>query len=185
MQIFDRRDPLFRFHVLGDEFHRAGTVKRDQRDNVVELLYVELLRQTRHSAGLHLEKTDRFAAVIESKRSGIVEWNILQRKVWLALVNQGQRILNDGQRFQSEEIHFQEAQIIERSHGVLADHVVAFHVATKRDVIRQVAIRDHHSRGVHTGIARQAFENFRVIKQLPGRRLGGDRSFQFRIFFHG
>jgi hypothetical protein len=99
-------------------------------------------------------------------------------------VNQSQCILNDCQRFQSEEIHFQEAQIIERSHGVLADHVVAFHIAAKRDVIRQVAIGDHHSRGVHTRIARQAFQDFCVVKQLPGRWLGGHRSFQFRIFFH-
>ncbi len=46
MQIFDRRDPFLRFHVLGDQFHRAGTVKGDQRDDVVELLDVELLRQS-------------------------------------------------------------------------------------------------------------------------------------------
>ena len=89
MQILDRRNPLFRFHVFGNEFHRPWPVKRDECDDVVELLYVELLRQTRHPTRLHLEKTDRFAAVIESKRSGIIEWNILQRKVWLALVNQG------------------------------------------------------------------------------------------------
>ena len=38
---------------------------------------------------------------------------------------------------------------------------------------------------MHTCIPRQAFENLRIIKELPGRRLGGKRPFQFRILFHG
>src|SRR6266480_6773380 len=125
MQILDRRDALFIFHVLRDEFHWPGPVKGDQCDDVVELLYVELLGQTRHPARLHLEKTDRLTTVIEGERSRVIEWNVLQGKVWLALVNQGECILNDCQRFQSEEIHLQEAQVIDRSHGVLADHVTA------------------------------------------------------------
>ena len=95
MQIFDRPNPFFRFHVFRNEFHRPGSIKRDECDDVVELLYVELLRQTGHPTRLHLEKTNRFAAVIESKRTDIIEWNVLQRKIWLALVNQGQCILND------------------------------------------------------------------------------------------
>src|SRR5205809_238885 len=79
MQILDWRDPFFRFHVFGDEFHRARPIKRDQSDNVIELFYIELLRETRHSAGLHLEETDRFAAIIERERRWIVERNVLQR----------------------------------------------------------------------------------------------------------
>ncbi len=80
MQIFDRRDALFRFHIFRDELHRAGPVQRDQCDDVVELFDVELLRKTGHAAGFHLEKADRFAAVVERKGSGIIQRNILSEK---------------------------------------------------------------------------------------------------------
>ena len=136
MQIFDRRNALFRFHVFGNKLHRAWPVQRDQGNDIVELFHIELLRQTRHPSRFHLEKTNRFAAVVESERSGIIERNIFQREVWLPFANKRQRVFDHGQRFQSEEIHLKQAKIIERPHGILADHVVALHIAAKRDVIR-------------------------------------------------
>ncbi len=77
MQIFDRRDALFCFHEFRDQLHRARPIERNQRDDVVEFANVELLRQTGHAAGLHLEETDRFATVVEGEGSGIIEWNLL------------------------------------------------------------------------------------------------------------
>ena len=100
-------------------------------------------------------------------------------------MNQGQRVFDHGQRFQPQEIHFQQAKIVERSHGILADHVVAFDVVTKRDVIRQIAICDHHACSVHARVARQTFEDFGMIEKLTGCGFSGDRSFQFRILFNG
>ena len=136
MQIFDRRNALLRFHVFGDQLHRAWPVKRDQGDDVVEFLHIELLRQTRHPARFHLKEPNRFAAVIERERCRIVEGNILQQKSRLPLVNERQRVFDHGKRFQSEEIHFKKPKIVKRPHRILTDHVVAFHIATKRDVIR-------------------------------------------------
>ena len=96
MQIFDRGDALLRFHVFGDQLHRAGSVQRNQGDDVVELLHVELFRKTGHAAGFHLEEPDRFSAVVERERSSIVQRNILQRKVWLPFANQRERIFDHG-----------------------------------------------------------------------------------------
>ena len=76
MQILNRRDSLFRFHVLGNQFHRSRPIERDQRDDVIELLDLELLREVGHPTGLHLEKTDRLAAVVETKRLGIIERDV-------------------------------------------------------------------------------------------------------------
>ena len=96
MQISDRRDSPFRFHIFGDEFHRAGSIKRDQRDDVVELLNVELLRQTCHPAGFHLEEADRFASVVESEGGFVVHRNVLERKIRVPFVNECQRVLDHG-----------------------------------------------------------------------------------------
>ena len=38
---------------------------------------------------------------------------------------------------------------------------------------------------MHACVARQPFENFRVLEKLPGRRLGSDCSLEFRILFDG
>ena len=51
-------------------------------------------------------------------------------------MNERQRVLDHGKRFQPEEIHFEEPEIVKRPHRILADDIVAFHVATERDVVR-------------------------------------------------
>ena len=76
MQIFDRRNALLRFHVFGNQLHRSRPIERDQRDNVVEFLDLELFRQIGHPAGLHLKEADRFAAVVKAERGRVIERNI-------------------------------------------------------------------------------------------------------------
>ena len=76
MQIFYRREALFRFHVFRDQLHRAGPVQRDQCDDIVELFDIELLRETGHAAGFHLEQADGFAAVVKREGSGVIQRNI-------------------------------------------------------------------------------------------------------------
>ena len=115
----------------------------------------------------------------------IVEWDIFQRKIWFPPMNQGKRVLDDGQRFQSEKIHFQQAEISERPHRILTDDVVAFHIATERDVFGQVAIGDDDAGRVHAGVTGQAFKNFAVLKELFRFLLGRDGAFQFGIFLRG
>ena len=76
MQIFDRRDAFLRFHVFGNQLHRSRSIQRDQRDDVVELLDLELLRQIRHAARFHLEQANSVAAIVEIERGFVVERNI-------------------------------------------------------------------------------------------------------------
>ena len=100
-------------------------------------------------------------------------------------MNQHERVLDHGQRFQPEKIHLEQAEIVQRAHRILADHVVAFDVAAERDVIGQIAIGDDDTGRVHPGIAREALERLRVFEQLFRLWFGRDRAFQFRIFFRG
>ena len=100
-------------------------------------------------------------------------------------MNQRQRVLDHGQTFEPEEIHLEQAKIVQRTHRILADHVVAFDVAAERDVIGQIAIGDDDTGRVHPGIAREALERLRVFEQLFRLWFGRDRAFQFRIFFRG
>ena len=78
MQIFDRCDSFLRFYEFGDQLHRTGPVERDQRDDVVQLFHIELLRQTGHPSRFHLEKTNRLAPVVEIESRFVVERNVLE-----------------------------------------------------------------------------------------------------------
>ena len=184
MQIFDRREALFCFHEFRDQFHRARPIERDQRDDVVEFANVELLRQTGHAARFHLEEADCVAAVVEGEGCGIIERNLLQRKIQLAFVNERHGLLDRGECFEPKEIHLEQAEIIERPHRILADDVVTFHVSTKRDVIGKIAIADHHTGRVHAGVTRQTLQDFCVLEKLTRGCLARDCSFQLRIFLH-
>ena len=53
--------------VITDQIHRARSKKRDQRDDVIDLPHIELFCCAGHTAGFHLEKANRFAAVVERK----------------------------------------------------------------------------------------------------------------------
>ena len=55
MLVSDFGQSFFSFDVVADEIHRAGAIKRDQRDDVVDLPHVELPGRARHSARFHLE----------------------------------------------------------------------------------------------------------------------------------
>ena len=170
--------------VVADQIHRPGSIKRDQRDDIVDFPHIELLRRARHSTGFHLEETDRFAAVVKIERGLIVEWNAFEREFRLAFPNKRERVFDHGQCFQAKEIHLQQSEIVERAHRVLADDVVAFYIAAQRDVFGQIAIGDDDTSGVHASVARKTFENLSILKKLFGFPLRRDRALQLRVFLN-
>ena len=51
----------------------------------------------------------------------IVERDLADHELRLALADQRDRVLDHGQRLQAEEVHLQHAEVGERTHGKLAD----------------------------------------------------------------
>ena len=92
MLVFDLRQAFLALDVIADQVHRAGPIERDQRDDVVELLHVDLLRDAGHAAGFQLENADRFAAVEERKGRRVVERDVLERKFRLALADRASTV---------------------------------------------------------------------------------------------
>ena len=67
MFVPDLHQASFALDVIANQIHRPWSIKRDQRDDVVDLPHVELLCRAGHTSGFHLEEADRFAAVVERK----------------------------------------------------------------------------------------------------------------------
>ena len=97
MLVTDFSQSLLAFDVIANQIHRARPIKRNQRNDVVDLSNVELPRRAGHPAGLHLEEANGFAAVIERKRFCVIQRNILQRKIRLAFANERQRVFDHSQ----------------------------------------------------------------------------------------
>ena len=185
MEIFDWGNAFLSLYELGNQFHRARTIERDQRYDIVQFGDIELLGEACHASGFHLKKPDRLASIVEAEGRRIVEWNIFQREIRLPLANQTERILDDGERLQPEEIYLEQTEIVQWSHWILADHVVAFYVASEGNVVGQIPISDDNSGRVDAGITGQTLQNLCVLKELTRSRLGRDGSFQLRILFNG
>lgn len=63
MIVFDGQRAELASDEQGDELHRAGTVDRQQSDDVFDAFHLELTAEILHTAGLQLEHRDRVASV--------------------------------------------------------------------------------------------------------------------------
>ena len=115
MRVFDFRLPLFALDVIGNQIHRPRTVKRVQRDNVVNGLEVELPAPVHHPA-VELEQANDFRAIEQFIHRRIVERDFVDVEIGSFLTNQNLRVADHRQRFQSEKIHLQHAEIGQRLH---------------------------------------------------------------------
>ena len=96
-----------------------------------------------------------------------------EREVRARLSDQRHRVFDHGQRFQPQKIHFQQPEVVQRIHRILADDVVAFDVAAERDVFGKIAITDDNAGRVHAGIARKSFQR---RSRIPSTALSAVRS---------
>ena len=167
-------------HVIRDEVHRAGPIKRNERVEIFDVANVEHLRPAGHAAGFELENGDRLAFVEQIESRLIVERDRVDIEVRHAPPDQHHRIADDRQRFQSKKIHLQHADVAEWIHRVLTDDRTVVR-ARERDVFRKIAIADHDAGRVNTHASRQPFELCRDIPQRRGCVFVFNRAFQFGI----
>ena len=106
-----------------DLVHRARAVQRDERDEVVELRRADLAQRLLHALGLELEHADRVAAgehlvglrVVERQRRHV-------RARAARALDDVQRVLDDVEVAQAQEVHLQQAELLDGLHRELRDH---------------------------------------------------------------
>ena len=167
--------------VRRDLVHGARAVQRDERDEVVELRRLDLPQGALHALGLELEHADRVAGGHHLVGLLVVERE--PRHVGpLAgrALDDVQRVLDDVEVAQAEEVHLQQAELLDRLHRELRDElVVALPVAVavararvgelERDDVRERLARDHDRRGVDRGVADDPLEAARDVDDLLRR----------------
>ncbi len=171
-----------------DVRHRARTVERDERDDVLEPVGAHFDQRLAHARAFHLEHADRFAAPEHLEGLLVVERNGAELDLDAAPRDQPLRDAQRGQRLQAEEIEFHEAGRLDPFHVELRRRHVGLRVAVERHQFDQRTVADHDARGMGRGVgvaAPPAARRWRASSRLWGRsprllQLGlvGDRLFQ-------
>ena len=152
-----------------DRIHRAGAVEGDHGGDIFNAARLQLGADAGHADALQLEhaRGAPLAEHFEDRR--VVLGDRLDTEIRLPLAHQLCRVLEHCEVAQPEEVHFQQAELLERRHLVLADHGLV--VFRQRYVFIHGLFRDDDARGVHRGVARHALERFGRVDQTFDRRI--------------
>ncbi len=198
VQVFDRLAAELARAIGGDVGHRAGTVERHQRDEVLEAVGPHVDEGPAHALAFHLEHPDGLAARQALIGLGVVEGDAGEIDLDAAGGDELHRRLQHGQRLEAEEIEFDEAGLLHPFHVELGHRHVGLGIAIERHQFRQRPVADHDAGGMGRGVAVEAFEllrdgegarddrlavAFRLQPRLAGDG-GGQRHRRGRILRH-
>ena len=107
---------------LGDGIHGAGTVEGDDGGDVLNALGLQSYADAGHAGGFHLEHTVGFAVREHFVGLRVVLRDVIQGEVRLPGLHHFHGIVQHRQVPQAQEVHFQQAQLLQCGHDILADH---------------------------------------------------------------
>ena len=149
----------------------AGTVEGVQGGEVFDGVGLVAAQHVAHAAGFKLEDAGGQRAV----EHFFVSFMIIEREgceinlLAAGLRDQFHRVIQNGERRQAQEIHLQQAHLLDGDHVEGGDDFVVLG-AMQRNQLGQRARRDHDTRGVHARVAHQAFQLARGVEQLAHLR---------------
>lgn len=167
-----------------DVFHRAGAIKRHQRDDVLDAVRPHADQRLAHAGTFHLEHADGFAAREHLVGFGIIERNRREIDLDAALGNEIDGDLQHRQRLQAEEVEFDEAGAFHPFHVELGDRHIRARIAIHRHQLRQRAVTDDDTGGVGGGVAVKPFDLLGDIQKAGNHRLLVRLFLQARLFLN-
>ncbi len=127
----------------------ARAHQRDALDQRFEVIRADLAQQPAHGRRLDLEAGQRAARADEFARERVAVGRRLQVHLDAAvLAHRLHGVVDDRQRAVAEQVHLDEAQVLDGVHVVLRDHI-APGGALQRHIAGQALGRDDHAARVH------------------------------------
>ena len=123
MLVFNFHFPVAPPDKLWNEFHRAGTIQRNQGRDMLDGTNLKFPAQIPHPAGLQLEYSHRIPLVQHLVSLGIIERQIIDWNLHASpRLDHLARIANHRQRLQPQKIHLQQPEIPHWPHRILGDN---------------------------------------------------------------
>ncbi len=164
-------EPQLAAAIGGDVVHRAGTVERHQRDQVLDPVGLHLDEGLAHPCAFHLEHADRLAARQHLVGFGIVEGQARQIDVDAALLDELHSGGERGQRLEAEEVELHQPRLLHPLHVVLGDAHAGARIAVERHELVERPVADDDAGGVGRGVPVQALELQRDVEHALDDRL--------------
>ena len=136
---------------LGDRIHGAGTVQGDDGGDVLNALGLQTYADAGHAGGFHLEHTVGFAVGEHFVGLRVPLRDVIQGEVRLPGLHHFHGIVQHRQVPQAQEVHFQQAQLFQCGHDILADH--GFVIFRQGYIFVHRLPGDDHAGGVGGGVA--------------------------------
>ena len=153
--------------------HRPGPVERDEGGDVVEAGRLQRPHEGAHRAALELEHADPRAALQELQRGVVVERDGVDVEVGVAVgVQHLDGVGDDVEVAQAEEVHLQQAELLDAVHLELRDdrrhlgRLAGLGLALHRQVLGERFLGDHDGGGVDAVGALQALEALGDVDDL-------------------
>ena len=135
----------------GDGVHGAGAVEGDDGGDVLDILGLEAHAHAGHARRLHLEHAGGPAVGEHLEHLRVVVRDVRQGEAGAGFLHQLHGVVQDGQVAQAQEVHLQQAQLLQGGHDVLGDHRLV--VLGQRHIVHHRPPGDHHPGGVGGGVA--------------------------------
>ena len=124
-----------------------------------EMVRLHLLQQVADPAAFQLEHALGLAALQQGVGLAVVQREFLRvDPLARRLLDQVHRGAEDRQVAQAQEVHLQQAGLLDVAHRPLGDDVLLAGHAAQRDVFGQRLVGDHHGGGMRADVARQALD---------------------------
>ena len=158
--------------IFGDAFHWTRSEKRNHGNDMMDGLGLHLHQVAGHAAAFQLEETDRMPFADELVYFGVINRDVAEGEldaVTLADVLAG--FGHDRERHQPQEVHFEQAKIVDEVHFVLRDRldrqfITAAGRSMQREVFGEGLVTDDHAGGMRAHVAQAAFHPTSGIKQV-------------------
>ena len=178
---------VFDLAILRNVLHRAGTVERHQRYDILDAGRFHAPQRIHHSGRFHLEDGDRagggvqFVAglvvqrdridVVHCPRRRFIQLTAVGGKVNVPslFADQAHRIGDLRQRFQAKEVELHQTGLFDPFHVELRRRHIRPRVFIKWHQRVQRTVPDHHTCGMGRGISQQPLQFLGIIQQARSR----------------
>ena len=168
-----------------DVLHRARTVERHQRNDVLETVGLHARNGAAHALAFQLEHAHRFAGCQKTVGLLVIQRHFLDLDMDALARDQFQRRVDDGQRLEAEEVELHQPGFFHHLHVELRHRHVGARIAVERDQLFERPVADHHTGGVGGGVAVQPFQLLRHFQKALDHLFLARRLTQARLVGNG